>query len=113
MSSPRAADSDHVLIRVPPTMRPAAAGGFDVRGRGSDVAEVFADVARRFPELGDRLMDESGLRRYVNVYVAGTDIRLGAGLRTPLRAGDVVTILAVDGGPERRRPHEEHGSDPV
>ena len=51
-------------------------------------------------ELRSRLSDESGgLRRFVNVYVDGEDIRFGDGLQTPVPEGAEVQILpAVAGG---------------
>ena len=51
-------------------------------------------------ELRDRLSDgDGGLRRFVNVYVGGEDIRFGDGLDTPVSDGDEVQILpAVAGG---------------
>ena len=45
-------------------------------------------------------MDESGqLRRFVNIYVNGDDVRFIDGLGTPLKDGDEVSIVpAVAGG---------------
>jgi molybdopterin converting factor small subunit len=50
--------------------------------------------------LRARISDEDGsLRRFVNVYVAGEDIRFLQGLDTPVTDGSAVTILpAVAGG---------------
>ena len=54
----------------------------------------------RYDELRDRISDDDGeLRRFVNVYVGGEDIRFLDGLATPVADGDEVTILpAVAGG---------------
>ncbi len=54
----------------------------------------------RHGELRERLCDEDGsLRRFVNVYVAGEDIRFGEALQTPVPDGAEVQILpAVAGG---------------
>ena len=54
----------------------------------------------RHGELRERLSDEDGsLRRFVNVYVAGEDIRFLDGLQTPVADGAELTILpAVAGG---------------
>jgi len=49
--------------------------------------------------LRERLVDDAGLRRFVNVYVAGEDIRFLQGLSTPVSDGAELTILpAVAGG---------------
>ena len=51
-------------------------------------------------ELRSRMADsDGGLRRFVNVYLAGEDIRFLDGLDTNVEDGDEVTILpAVAGG---------------
>ena len=61
--------------------------------------EVEAAVTRLIG-LRDRISDEDGgLRRFVNVYVDGDDIRFGEGLDTAVRDGGEITILpAVAGG---------------
>ena len=53
----------------------------------------------QFGELRERIADDGGLRRFVNVYIGGEDIRFLDGLETPVSDGDEVTILpAVAGG---------------
>ena len=53
-----------------------------------------------FRGVKERLCDESGeLRRFINIYVNGEDIRFLSGLETPLKDGDEVSIVpAVAGG---------------
>ncbi len=63
------------------------------------MGEVLDALYARYGELRERIASDGGLRRFVNVYVGGEDIRLGAGLQTPVKDGDEVTILpAVAGG---------------
>jgi molybdopterin converting factor small subunit len=64
------------------------------------VGEVLADLYARHGELRSRLATEDGaLRRFVNVYLRGEDIRFLDGLGTPVGDGDELTILpAVAGG---------------
>ena len=53
----------------------------------------------RYEGLRDRITENGELRRFVNVYVGGEDIRFGQGLDTPVGDGDEITILpAVAGG---------------
>ena len=50
-------------------------------------------------DLRERITQDGDLRRFVNVYVSGEDIRFQDGLETALNDGDEVTILpAVAGG---------------
>ncbi len=67
---------------------------------GTTVREVLEAVYAQHGELRSRLADDDGkLRRFVNVYVGGEDIRFGEGLDTPVKDGDEVQVLpAVAGG---------------
>jgi molybdopterin converting factor small subunit len=63
------------------------------------VGEVLDDLFDRYTELRERICEDGTLRRFVNVYVGGEDIRFLAGLETEVADGDEVTILpAVAGG---------------
>ena len=65
----------------------------------STVGEVLDGLYERFDGLRDRIAEDGGLRRFVNVYVGGEDIRFLDGLETSVSDGDEVTILpAVAGG---------------
>jgi molybdopterin synthase sulfur carrier subunit len=89
-----------VTVKIPTQLRTAAGGESELRVDGSTVGEVLAAVYDRHGELRERLSDgDGGLRRFVNVYVGGEDIRFGDGLETPVAEGDEVQILpAVAGG---------------
>lgn len=69
-------------------------------GSVSSAGEAIDAVACLFPVLGRRLRDERGaLRRHVNVYVGGEDVRRGEGLATPVSAGqEVLIIQSIAGG---------------
>ncbi len=82
-----------VEVRVPAVLRAALGMPAVASARGTTVAEVLTDLDGRSPGVLARLVDDSGLRRFVNVYVGGADVRFGAGLATSVAAGDVVTIL--------------------
>ena len=88
------------VVKLPTQLRPAAGGAAAVDVTGSTVAEVLDDLFARHGELRERLCDEDGsLRRFVNVYVGGEDIRFGDALQTPVADGAEVQILpAVAGG---------------
>ncbi len=68
-------------------------------GQGT-VAGVLDALATASPVLERRIRDEAGvLRRFVNVYVDGEDVRFAAGVHTPVRDGAVVEVLpSVAGG---------------
>jgi len=51
------------------------------------------------PGLKDRLVDDKGVRRFVNLYANDEDIRFLDGLETPLADGDTLSIIpAIAGG---------------
>jgi molybdopterin synthase sulfur carrier subunit len=89
-----------VTVKLPTQLRSAAGGASEAQLEGSTVAEVLEDLFGRFGELRERISNEDGsLRRFVNVYVSGEDIRFLDGLQTPVSDGSELTILpAVAGG---------------
>ena len=95
--------SGEVKIRLPRMLADEAGGARQLSlalRQDSTVGSLLAELADRYPILGRRLRDETGaLRRFVNVYVNGDDVRQLAGLQTPLNAGNEVSILqSVAGG---------------
>jgi len=89
-----------VLVKIPTQLRAAAGGEAEANVEAGTVQEVLDGLFERHTELRARLADDDGsLRRFVNVYVAGEDIRFLDGLETPVADGAEVTILpAVAGG---------------
>jgi molybdopterin synthase sulfur carrier subunit len=89
-----------ITVKIPTQLRAAAGGNSETQVEGSTVGEVLDALFEQFGDLRDRLSDDDGrLRRFVNVYVGGEDIRFGDGLETPVSDGDEVQILpAVAGG---------------
>jgi molybdopterin synthase sulfur carrier subunit len=88
-----------VKVKIPTQLRPTTGGEAVATVDGATVGEVLDALYERFDELRSRIADDDGLRRFVNVYVGGEDIRFLSGLDTPVNDGDEVTILpAVAGG---------------
>jgi molybdopterin synthase sulfur carrier subunit len=89
-----------VTVKIPTQLRAAAGGEAETQVDGTTVGEVLDALFSTHTELRDRLADDDGaLRRFVNVYVNGEDIRFGEGLETPVADGGEVQILpAVAGG---------------
>ena len=77
-----------VVVKIPTQLRTAAGGQSEAVLEGSTVQEVLDGLFERFEELRPRLADDDGsLRRFVNVYLAGEDIRFLDGLSTPVSDG--------------------------
>jgi MoaD family protein len=88
-----------VSVKIPTQLRAATEGESSAKVDGATVGEVLDALYERFGELRSRIAEDGGLRRFVNVYVDGEDIRFLDGLDTAVKDGDEVTILpAVAGG---------------
>jgi len=89
-----------ITVKLPTQLRANAGGAATVQVEGATVGEALDALFAAHGELRDRISDEDGgLRKFVNVYVDGDDIRFGDGLDTAVRDGGEVTILpAVAGG---------------
>ena len=88
-----------VEVRIPTILRTYTGGERVVTASGDSVQAVVGDLNTSFPGIAERLIDDSGLRRFVNVYLNDEDVRFLEGLSTPVAAGDSITILpAVAGG---------------
>ena len=88
-----------IEVRIPTILRPYTGGEKAVDGAGATLAELIDDLESRHSGLRDRLVDEKGLRRFVNVYLNDEDVRFLGGLETEVKDGDSVTVLpAVAGG---------------
>jgi MoaD family protein len=89
-----------VVVKIPTQLRSAAEGASQTEVEGATVQEVLDGLFDRYGELRARIADDDGsLRRFVNVYLAGEDIRFLDGVDTPVTDGSEITILpAVAGG---------------
>lgn len=86
-------------VRIPTPLRTFTAGQDEVAAEGATVGDVIEDLERRHPGIRERLLDEKGVRRFVNIYVGEEDIRFLDGLKTALKAGDAISIVpAIAGG---------------
>jgi sulfur-carrier protein len=89
-----------VTVKIPTQLRAATGGVAEASVDGATVGEALRALYAQHDGLKDRITGEDGqLRRFVNVYVGGEDIRFLDGLDTPVAAGGELTILpAVAGG---------------
>ena len=87
-------------MRVPQPLRGLTGNLPSVPGSGSTLGALVEHLEATYPGMRERLMDGEGqLRRFVNVYVNGDDVRFIDGLGTALKDGDEVSIVpAVAGG---------------
>ncbi len=89
-----------IQVLIPTPLRSYTSGESKVPGSGSSVAEVLADLNTRYPGLRDRICESDGeIRRFVNVFVNGENVRRLQGAATPVSGGDELGIIpAMAGG---------------
>jgi len=89
-----------VRVRIPTPLRSATDGTAELQLDAPNVEGAITELEMRYPAIKGRLRDESGaMRRFVNLYVNGEDVRFKNGLETSLSAGDELSIVpAVAGG---------------
>ncbi len=103
-------------VRIPPTLRSEVGGEREIDGTGATLRELLADLAARFPGLGEQVLDDGEIASFVNVYVDSEDVRTLDGLDTPLREGSSVILLpAMAGGEHALAPSllDTVGSTPL
>ncbi|HEY8431665.1 MAG TPA: MoaD/ThiS family protein [Sandaracinaceae bacterium] len=88
-----------VTVRIPTPLRSLTGGLDEVTAQGTTVRAVIEDLEKNYPGIKDRLCDEKGVRRFVNIYANDEDIRFLDNLDTELKDGDAVQIVpAIAGG---------------
>lgn len=87
-----------VLVRIPGFLQDLASGESQVSVEAGSVAGVIDGLEARFPGIRDGLLDDSGLRRYVNIYVDGRSTRFVEGMQTPVTDASAVWILPTSSG---------------
>ena len=89
-----------IVVRIPTPLRGLTSDQDVVDGAGASLGELVADLEARYPGMAERLVDEGGeLRRFVNVFINGEDVRFLDGMATVIGDGDEVSIVpAVAGG---------------
>ena len=87
-------------VLIPTPLRSLTNGRDAVQVEAATVGEVIAALEKEFPGIKGRLCDDDGgLRRYVNVYVDGEDVRFLEELETKLEPKAEVSIVpAIAGG---------------
>ena len=87
-------------VKIPAPLRRLTEGQREVETDATTVGACLKQLTATFPGLQERLCEEDGsVRRFINIYVRGEDIRFADGLGTVIRDGDDVSIVpAASGG---------------
>jgi adenylyltransferase/sulfurtransferase len=97
-----------VQIRIPTPLRRFTTEQAAVDVPGSTVLEALENLFTLYPGLKSQIVDENGqVRRFVNIYVNGDDIRFLDGPKTVLIAGDQLAIVPAIAGGSEPLTHQE------
>jgi len=93
-----------IQVRIPTPLRKFTGGAESVSASGATVGAIVHDIEGRHPGLKERICEDTGkIRRFVNIYVNGEDIRFLGSLDAPVKDGDEISIVpAIAGGSSRR-----------
>jgi len=93
--------SAQIEVRIPTILRPYTNGEKVVTAEANNLGELISALNTKYVGLGERLLENNELRRFINIYINDEDVRFMGSLAAQLKAGDSVTILpAVAGGCE-------------
>ena len=89
-----------VEVRVTAVLQKLVGGAKTVAGQGQTVGQVLQNIDGAHPGfLGQVTQGNGQLHRFVNIYLNDEDIRYLGQLETPVKEGDVLSILpALAGG---------------
>ena len=89
-----------IPVSIPTPLRPLTGNLDTVEVDGANISELLTALEKGYPGIGERLLDAQGnVRRFVNIYVNGEDIRFMQDKETTVKAGDEVSIVpAIAGG---------------
>jgi len=89
-----------IQVSIPTPLRNLTENQDTVDIDGTTVGELIDNLEKKFPGIGERLLDAQGnVRRFVNIYVNGEDIRFLQDKATPVKASDEISIVpAIAGG---------------
>lgn len=87
-------------VRIPAPLRKLTQDKAVVEVDGKTIQDVLNSLEKNYPGLKERICDESGqIRRFVNVFINGEDIRFKDGAKTAVAEGAEVSIIpAIAGG---------------
>jgi len=88
-----------VKVKIPVPLQRLTQGQEEVEGEAGTVISLIESLDKKYPGIGERISEGGKIRRFVNIYVNEEDIRFLKNEETPVRDGDVVSIVpAIAGG---------------
>ena len=89
-----------VFVRFPTPLRKLTGGQTEVSVEGASIRDVIENLDRAHKGVRDQILDDSGsIRRFINLFLNGEDVRYLKGPDTSVQSGDKISIVpAIAGG---------------
>ena len=88
-----------IEVRIPTILRPYTKDQKTVEAEGITLSAVISNLDSQYAGIGERLLEDGALRRFINIYINDEDVRFLGSLDAQIKDGDSITILpAVAGG---------------
>jgi len=88
-----------IEVRIPTILRPYTKDQKTVEAEGATLSAVISNLDAQYAGIGERLLEDGALRRFINIYINDEDVRFLGSLDAKVKDGDSITILpAVAGG---------------
>jgi molybdopterin converting factor small subunit len=88
-----------IEVRIPTILRPYTKDQKTVEAEGATLSAVISNLDSQYAGIGERLLEDGALRRFINIYINDEDVRFLGSLDAQIKDGDSITILpAVAGG---------------
>ena len=85
---------------MPSLMKSYTDNRIELHIAGNDIADVLDNLVIQYPQIKIHILDKNGnLRRYVNLFVNGVNIKELDGVKTRLSENDKIILLpSISGG---------------
>ncbi len=88
-----------VKVRIPSQLRQLTGGESVIECKAGPVSDIIKELEGHHGGIAERLLENGELRRFINIYIDGEDIRFEDGLATQAADGSEVSVVpAVAGG---------------
>ena len=89
-----------ITVRIPTPLRTLTKGADEVKVEGKNIKDIIENLETNYKGIKERICDADGqVRRFINFYLNDEDIRFMANLNTPVKDGDLISIVpAIAGG---------------
>lgn len=87
-------------INIPAPLRELTSDKAIVEASGNTIDEILTNLGEVYPGFRERIYNETGeLRRFINIFVDGQDIRFKEGVKTTVaQSAEISIIPAIAGG---------------